>query len=67
MDDFAVYGIMYEDCLNNLSKVLQRCEDVNLIFNWEKCHFIVQQVVVLSHVISNKGIEVDKAKVEVIE
>ena len=57
----------YDRCLNNLSKVLQRCEYVNLVLNWEKCHLMVQEGVVLGHVISNKGIEVDKAKVEVIK
>ena len=40
---------------------------MNLVLNWEKCHFMVQEGVVLGHIVSNKGIEVDKAKVEVIE
>ncbi|RVW91378.1 Retrovirus-related Pol polyprotein from transposon 17.6 [Vitis vinifera] len=38
----------------------------DLVLNWEKCHFMVQQGIVLSHIISKKGIEVDKAKVELI-
>ncbi|XP_021733004.1 uncharacterized protein LOC110699798 [Chenopodium quinoa] len=67
MDDFSVYGTSFDICLGNLKKVLQRCKEVNLILNWEKCHFMVQQGIVLGHVVSNKGIEVDKAKIEVIE
>jgi len=67
MDDFSVYGITFDHCFKNLSKVLQICEDMNLVLNWEKSHFMVQEGVVLGHVVSNKGIEVDKAKVEVIE
>jgi len=67
MDDFSMYGATYGHCLNNLSKVLQRCEDVTLVLNWEKWHFMIQQGVVLGHFVSNKGNEVDKAKVEVIE
>ena len=67
MDDFSVYGATYDHLLNNSSEVLQRCEDVNLVLIWEKCHFMVQEGLVLDHIISNKGIEVDKAKVEVIE
>lgn len=47
--------------------VLERCVKVNLVLNWEKCHFTVQQGIVLGHVISDKGIEVDKAKIEIIE
>jgi len=67
MDDFSVYGITFDHCLQNLSKVLQRCEDMNLVLNWKKCHFMVQEGVVLGYIVSNKGIKVDKAKVEVIE
>ncbi|XP_010523588.2 PREDICTED: uncharacterized protein LOC104801906, partial [Tarenaya hassleriana] len=44
-----------------------RCEQVNLVLNWEKCHFMVQEGIVLGHKISEKGIEVDRAKIEVIE
>ncbi|KAM6543139.1 hypothetical protein CsatB_007586 [Cannabis sativa] len=67
MDDFSVFGESFDTCLVNLEKVLARCEDTNLVLNWEKCHFMVQEGIVLGHKVSNKGIEVDRAKVEVIE
>ena len=67
MDDFSVYGTSFNNCLFNLNKVLQRCEDTNLVLNWEKCHFMVQEGIVLGHKVSGKGIEVDKAKIEAIE
>ena len=67
MDDFSVYSATYDHCLNNLSKVLQRCEDVNLVLNLEKFYLMVQEGGVLSHVVSTKRIEVNKAKVELIE
>ncbi|PIN09694.1 DNA-directed DNA polymerase [Handroanthus impetiginosus] len=67
MDDFSVYGNSFDECLNNLSSVLKRCEDTNLVLNWEKCPFIVQEGIVLGHKISNRGIEIDKAKLETIE
>ena len=38
----------------------------NLTLNWEKCHFMVRQGIVLGHEISRGGIEVDKAKVDII-
>ncbi|XP_021725096.1 uncharacterized protein LOC110692406 [Chenopodium quinoa] len=66
MDDFSVGGTSFDDCLVNLGKCLQRCEKVNLVLNWEKCHFMVEEGIVLGHKISNAGIEVDKAKFEVI-
>ena len=53
--------------MTNLSEVLKRCEDCNLVLNWKKCHFMVKVVIVLGHHISEKGIEVDRAKVEVME
>jgi hypothetical protein len=67
MVDFFVYGKMFMDCLANLDKVLTRCAEVDLVLNWEKCHFMVKQGIVLGHVISERGIEVDKAKVETVE
>lgn len=36
------------------------------MLNWEKCHFMEQQGLVLGHVISRRGIEVDKAKIDII-
>ncbi|GJS17350.1 reverse transcriptase domain-containing protein [Tanacetum coccineum] len=47
-------------------KMLKRCEDTNLVLNWEKCHFMVKEGIVLDHKISKSGIEVDRAKVDVI-
>jgi hypothetical protein len=66
-DDFSIYGKIFEDCLANLDKVLKRCQMADLVQNWEKCHFMVREGIVLGHKISEKGIEVDKVKIEVIE
>nr|GFA49266.1 reverse transcriptase domain-containing protein [Tanacetum cinerariifolium] len=46
--------------------MLKRCEDINLCLNWEKSHFMVKEGIVLGHKTSKEGIEVDKAKVDVI-
>jgi len=67
IDDFSVYGDSYELCLMHLEKVLERCEESNLVLDWEKCHFMVTHGIVLGHIVSSKGIEVDKSKVEVIQ
>ena len=67
MDDFSVMGNSFDNCLANLRAVLARCEETNLVLNWEKCHFMVQEGIVLGHRISARGIEVDKAKIEAIE
>ncbi|XP_056690006.1 uncharacterized protein [Spinacia oleracea] len=67
MDDFSVGGATYEECLVNLEKCLERCEKVQFMLNWEKCHLMVQEGIVLGHKVSHLGIEVDRAKIEVIE
>ncbi|CAL2254704.1 unnamed protein product [Prunus armeniaca] len=66
MDDFSVFGSSFDQCLHHLSLMLQRCQETNLILNWEKCHFMVKRGIVLGHIISSQGIEVDRAKVELI-
>ena len=33
MDDFSVYGTTFDHCLENLNKVLQRCQEKDLILN----------------------------------
>ncbi|KAL0320091.1 UNVERIFIED_CONTAM: Retrovirus-related Pol polyprotein from transposon.6 [Sesamum radiatum] len=67
MDDFTVYGNSFNDCLNKLAKVLERCIEKNLVLNYEKCHFMVDQGLILGHIVSSRGIEVDQAKIDVIK
>ena len=66
MDNVLVYGLSFSSCLLNLSRVLTRCEETNLVLNWEKCHFMVKEGIMLGHKILEKGIEVDKGKIEVM-
>ncbi|GKA99097.1 reverse transcriptase domain-containing protein [Tanacetum coccineum] len=66
MDNFSVFGNSFDSCLSNLERMLKRCEDTNLVLNWEKCHFMCKEGIVLGHKISKSGIEVDREKVDVI-
>nr|GEW50453.1 hypothetical protein [Tanacetum cinerariifolium] len=66
MDDISVFGNSFENCLSCLDKMLQRCEDTKLCFNWEKIHLMVKEGIVLGHKISKNGIEADKVKIDVI-
>nr|GEV08400.1 hypothetical protein [Tanacetum cinerariifolium] len=66
MDDFSVFVDSFSSCLSHLDKMLKRCEDTNLVLNWEKCHFMVKEGIVLGYKISKSGIEVDRSKVDVI-
>ena len=67
MDDFSMIGSTFDNCLHNPTLVLKRAMETNLVLNWEKCHFMVREGIVLGHHISGKGIEVDWAKIEIIE
>ncbi|RDX65193.1 Retrovirus-related Pol polyprotein from transposon 17.6, partial [Mucuna pruriens] len=53
MDNFTMYTDSFDACLENLSKVLTRCINTNL-------------GIVLGHLVSNRGIEVDKSKIDII-
>ena len=64
--DFSVFGANFDEGLYYLSLILIRCKEKNLVLNWKKCHFMVKFGIVLGHIISERGIEVDKAKVELI-
>ena len=66
-DDFSVYGSSFENYLKNLETLLQRCQDKNLALNWEKCHFVVTEGIILGHKISATGLEVNQAKVSIIK
>nr|GEV39513.1 reverse transcriptase domain-containing protein [Tanacetum cinerariifolium] len=66
MDDFFVFRNSLQRCPSYLERMLKRYEDTNLCLNWEKSHFMVKECIVLGHKFSKQGIEVDKAKVDVI-
>ncbi|GKE53188.1 reverse transcriptase domain-containing protein, partial [Tanacetum coccineum] len=66
MDDFSIFGNSFDNCLNNQDKMLQRCKDAHLVLNYEKCHFMVKEEIVLGHKVSEAGLEVEKAKIDVI-
>nr|GEV85109.1 DNA-directed DNA polymerase [Tanacetum cinerariifolium] len=66
MDDFLTFGDSFSLCLSNLDKMLKRYEDTNLVLNWKKCHFMCKEGIVLGHKVLKSGIEVDRAKFDVI-
>ena len=67
MHYFSVLGKRFDNCLENLKQALIRCEETNLVLNWEKYHFMVKEGIALGHQILERGIEVDRGKVETIE
>ncbi|GJZ80993.1 reverse transcriptase domain-containing protein [Tanacetum coccineum] len=66
IDDFLVFGDSFDSCLVNLEQILIRCKQAHLVMNWEKCHFMVIEGIMLGHKVSSARLEVDKAKINVI-
>ena len=67
MDDFSIFGNDLDSCLAQLTEILEVCARKRLVLGWEKSHFMVREGVVLGHLVSGKGLEVNKAKIEVIQ
>lgn len=67
MDNFSIYGSSFDECLVNLEKVLERCVKVNLVLNWEKCHFMVNNGIFLRYLVSKIWMKVNKGKIYIIE
>ena len=67
MDDFSVFGHSFDACLEHLTQILDVCVKKRLVLSWEKSHFMVREGIVLGYLVSRNGLEVDKAKVEVIQ
>ena len=67
MEDFSIFGNDFDSSLADLTKILEIFVKKRLVLGWEKSHFMVREGVVLGHIVSGKGLEVDKAKIEVIQ
>lgn len=65
--DLLIFEDNFDECLLYLSLVPIRCEETNLVLNWDKYHFIVHEGIILGHKLSSKDIEIDQANIEAIE
>ncbi|CAA6674599.1 unnamed protein product [Spirodela intermedia] len=66
IDDFSIFGESFDECLNHLQHVIEKCIEKKLVLSWEKSHFMVREGVVLGHIVSENGLEVDRAKIDII-
>ena len=67
MDDFSIFRPSFDTSLEHLMQILDVGVKKRLVLSWEKSHFMVNEGAVLRHLVSCKGLEVDKAKVKVIQ
>ena len=49
MDDFSISGKNLKEYLESSDKVLKSCQETHFDLNWEKCHFMVGENIVLRH------------------
>ncbi|GJV01545.1 hypothetical protein Tco_1335114 [Tanacetum coccineum] len=68
MDDFSVFGDSFRQIpkQTRIKMLYSVCKDAHLVLNWEKCHFMVKEGIVLRYKVSSAGLEVDKEKIDVI-
>lgn len=62
-DDFSVFCESFKRCLDNMEFVLTRGEENNLVMNWEKCHFMVKDGIIIGNIILKEGFKVDQANI----
>ena len=67
MDYFLVFGPSFDKCLEHLTRSFDVCIKKHVILSLKKSHFMVREGIVLGHLVSSKGLEVDKAKVKAIQ
>lgn len=67
IDDLLIYSQTFDDHIQHIQEVFKRLKDANLKLHPGKCQFGVSKIMYLGHVLSPKGMEVDKSKIDVIE
>src|SRR6218665_991566 len=67
LDDILIYSATFDEHLKHLTEVFQRPKDAKLKLNPPKCNFGLDKILYLGHVLSPKGMEVDKSKIDVID
>ncbi|WMV59549.1 hypothetical protein MTR67_052934 [Solanum verrucosum] len=67
IDDILIYSKSESDHMDHLRVVLQVLKDNQFYAKFSKCEFWLRSVAFLGHIVSNKGIEVDPKKTDVVK
>lgn len=67
IDDIFVFSPDFDTHLKHLDEVFQRLRDANLTLKPSKCHFGVDKVMFLGHIITENGVSVDTEKTDKIK
>jgi hypothetical protein len=66
-DDILIYSPTWTEPLQHVRVVFQVLRDNKLAIKQSKCSFGAQEVAYLGHIISNSGIAMDPAKIDVVQ
>jgi len=66
MDDFTPYRDSFKEGLENMEKVLERCKQAHVSLSIVKCHMMMEEEIVLGHLLLAARIRMDPAKIKVI-
>lgn len=67
IDDLLVFSRTFDEHLSHLDQVFKKLREANLTLKPEKCHFGLEKVMFLGHILSKDGISVDPAKIEKVK
>ncbi|CAC5383949.1 unnamed protein product [Mytilus coruscus] len=67
IDDILVWGTTRQEHNDRLRSVLNRCQEVGLTLNAEKCKFRVKEVTYIGHTLSADGVRPDQEKIRAIK
>jgi hypothetical protein len=63
LDDIVVFSDTFEQHLKDLATIFETLKQAELKLNREKCHFFLQSIKFLGHVISKDGVQPDEDKI----
>ncbi|GKT37827.1 hypothetical protein ADUPG1_003765, partial [Aduncisulcus paluster] len=67
MDDILVLGTSQDDFIHNLKTILERCGEVGLVINFEKCRLGFEQVEFLGYTSSAQGKAIAPGRITAID
>lgn len=67
LDDVIIFSRSVEEHLDRLNKVFERLEKAGLKLKGSKCEFFRTSTTYLGHVVSERGVEADPAKISTIK
>ena len=66
IDDIIVFGVTYEENMDNMQMVLERLAEHGLTIKLEKCSFSQTEIRYLGHILSGEGHRIDPDRISAL-